>query len=221
MRRVLLTLALVTMATWVVHASRTAWAYPEAAVATGAACASCHTVAAGGPDLTEAGKKYMADASTKVPTDVAGAEYAGTKKCSMCHRPYFTSWSETPHAKALANLQAASAEANAAFAKKIGVTLEGKAAESEACLKCHVTGLGLPGGWQAGAETADQFAGVTCEACHGPGSAHIKAAKADKAATMSEMTEKMCRQCHTKEISPDFDFEKSKATGMHTVAKTE
>lgn len=221
MRRALLTLALVAMAGWVLHASRSAWAYPQAAVSTGAACASCHTVAAGGPDLTDTGKKYLADASTKVPTDVAGAEYSGTKKCSMCHRPYFTSWSETAHAKALANLEAASDEATAAFAEKAGIKLEGKATESADCLKCHVTGLGLAGGWKAGAEGADLLAGVTCEACHGPGSVHIKAAKADKAATMSAVSEKMCRQCHTEKTSPEFDFEKYKAKGVHTVEKSE
>lgn len=219
MRRTLMTLALVGVAAWAVYASQSAWAFPKASIATKAACGTCHIVAAGGPELTEIGTKYKADANTTVPAAAAGAEYAGSKKCSMCHRPYATAWAETPHAKALANLQSADEKAVAAMAEKLGVKLEGKAAESDACVTCHVTGLGLPGGYNAEAETAPLMAGVTCEACHGPGSLHIKAAKADKKSTMSAVSEKMCLQCHTKEMSPEWDFEKYKEKGVHTIAK--
>lgn len=221
MRRTLMTLALVGVAALLVHAGQNAWAFPDAAVATKAACASCHTGVAGGAGLTEDGTKWMADQSTKVPAGTVN-EYAGSKKCGMCHRPFATAWAETPHAKALAVLQEADEKTVAAMAEKLGVKVEGKASESPACVGCHVTGLGLPGGYTAGAENADQLANVTCEGCHGPGSAHIKAAKADKKAAINgAVSEKMCRHCHTKTMSPDFDFEKYKAMGVHKVAKAE
>jgi len=214
-------LALMGVAALLVYASQNAWAYPKAAVATKAACASCHTGVAGGAGLTEAGTKWMADESTKVP-EAAVNEYAGSKKCAMCHRAYATAWAETPHAKAFANLAAADEKAVAAMAEKLGVKVEGKASENAACVGCHVTGMGLPGGYTAGSETADLLANVTCEACHGPGSAHIKAAKADKKAAINgAVSEKMCMQCHTKEMSPEFDFAKYKAKGVHVVAKSE
>jgi mono/diheme cytochrome c family protein len=215
-----MTLALVGVAAWMVYASQSAWAFPKASVATKAACASCHTVAAGGPDLTETGTKYKADASAKAAASAAGADYVGSKKCAMCHRAQATAWAETPHAKALAVLHSADEKAVADMAGRIGVKVEGKMTENDACVTCHVTGLGLPGGYVAGSETADQLANVTCEACHGPGSVHMKAAKADKKATIyGAVSEKMCMQCHTKEMSPEWDFAKYKAKGVHTVAK--
>jgi hypothetical protein len=54
--------------------------------------------------------------------------------------------------------------------------------------------------------------------CHGPGSKHVAAAKADKKAAINGATsEAMCRSCHTKEMSPNFDFAKYKAKGVHVV----
>ena len=47
------------------------------------------------------------------------------------------------------------------------------------CLKCHVTGYGAAGGYAAGTspEVLRELLGTTCEACHGPGSEHVKIAK--------------------------------------------
>ncbi len=46
-----------------------------------------------------------------------------------------------------------------------------------ACFKCHTTGGTTEGTWLAGVEGLGNFSegGVGCEACHGPGSAHIVA----------------------------------------------
>ncbi len=217
-----MTMALVGVVGWTVSASQNAWAYPNIAVATKASCATCHTSPAGGAALTDVGTKYQADDSIKVPTDVAGADYIGAKKCGLCHRAYATAWAETPHAKAWATLESADEKTVAAMATKLGVKVEGKASESPACIGCHVTGNDLPGGYKAGAEGADAMVNVACEACHGPGSMHMKAAKADKKAMINAaVSEKMCMQCHTKVMSPDFDFAKYVEKGVHKIAKTE
>jgi nitrate/TMAO reductase-like tetraheme cytochrome c subunit len=217
-----MTLALVGVASCFFQAGQDAWAFPKMAVATKAACVNCHTNPAGGAALTDVGTKYEADASAKAAMDAAGADYVGSKKCGLCHRAYATAWAETPHAKAFALLQSADDKKVAEMAEKLGVKVEGKAAESPACVGCHVTGMGLPGGYTAGAENAELLTNVTCEACHGPGSLHVKAAKADKKAMINgAVSEKMCMQCHTKEMSPDFDFAKYVEKGVHKVAKTE
>lgn len=220
MRRALMTIALVGVVGWTVSASQNAWAFPKVAETTKASCATCHTSPAGGAALTEVGTKYKADPSIKVPTDVAGADYIGEKKCGMCHRPYAKAWEETPHAKAFALLETADAKTVAMMAEKLGVKVEGKASESKDCVPCHVVGYDLPGGYKAGAENAAQMTNVACEACHGPGSMHMKAAKADKKKMINgQVGEQMCRQCHTKEMSPDFDFAKYVAKGVHHVEK--
>jgi hypothetical protein len=84
------------------------------------------------------------------------ASYVGAKECASCHFDQFLKWKATKHAKeAFTKLPAAyRADAN--------------------CLKCHATGHGLPGGF-TGVETPG-VAGVSCEACHGPGSMHAKTA---------------------------------------------
>jgi hypothetical protein len=82
--------------------------------------------------------------------------YVGAKECASCHFDTFLQWKTTKHAKeAFTKLPAAyRTDAN--------------------CLKCHATGYGSQGGF-TGAETPG-LAGVTCEACHGPGSRHSQTA---------------------------------------------
>jgi hypothetical protein len=83
-------------------------------------------------------------------------EYTGAKRCSSCHFKEYMSWKKTGHAKAFTEMPA-------------------KYAANADCLKCHITAYGVPGGYK-GPSTPDLL-NVTCEACHGPGSAHEAAAK--------------------------------------------
>jgi hypothetical protein len=85
----------------------------------------------------------------------ADATYVPGSKCKTCHIKVYKAQSETPHAKSLENLIDAGEETNAE------------------CLPCHSTGHGQPGGFVDAASTKD-LAGTTCQACHGPGSAHIE-----------------------------------------------
>lgn len=194
-----------------------AWTYPEMARKTKAPCSSCHADAWGGAALTAAGKAYKAEG--KAPA--AGAqspEYVGSAKCKMCHMKEYKAWAETPHAKALANLEKADAKVVAEMATKLKVEVKGSAAKTDGCVTCHVTGYQLAGGYPAAdAAKSAPVAGVTCESCHGPGAAHVKAAKAEKKTTIvAAPGEGSCKGCHTPALSPKFDFAKLKGT-VHPV----
>jgi hypothetical protein len=180
-------------------------------------CATCHANVAGGAALTEAGKAFKAD-NTKTPaTNVEGATFVSNNKCKTCHLTEYKSWQTTPHAKALEVLKSADSATVAVMAGKLGVKVEGPAAESKECLSCHVAGSGLAGGYPASdsLRTAG-LSGVTCEACHGPGSKHVAAAKeAKKTVINAKVGENYCRSCHTPEMSPNFAFAAYSAKGLH------
>lgn len=206
------------LAAVVVAVATHAWAFPGDARKTKAACAACHTNVSGGAELTAAGGVFKAEAKAPEAT-VAGADYVGTNKCKMCHIAEFKSWQESPHAKTLERLMSAPDSVSAAMAALLKVELAGAASEADACLSCHVTGFHLTGGYPAAdsAKTA-AVANVGCEGCHGPGSKHVSAVKADKKGSINgAVTEKMCTHCHTSTMSPKFNFEEYKKLGVHAV----
>lgn len=135
------------------------------------------------------------------------AHYVGADKCAkMCHKStakgeQLPIWQKSKHAQAFATLATPAALESA---KKAGVT--GDPQKADACLKCHVTGF------EAAATLKDSTYstkdGVSCEACHGAGSAYAKLSvmkdkKASAAAGMIEPTEAVCVKCHNKE-SPNY-----------------
>ncbi len=134
--------------------------------------------------------------------------YIGVKKCKMCHNKaktgkQYTVWSKAAHAKAYEIL--ASDEAKA-IAKKKEIVDPQKAAE---CLSCHVTAYGKSDAVR-GKLTLEE--GVSCEACHGPGSAYksmkiMKAIHAGKekadAHGLITPTKEVCVTCHNSK-SPTF-----------------
>lgn len=140
---------------------------------------------------------------------VSNAEnkFVGAKACAMCHKSgkggtSFVVWEKSRHAQAYQTLLGDEAKK---IAKKKGL----KVAPNEApeCLKCHVTGGGSAKNVEASFKKEE---GVTCEACHGAGSAfkmvHSKGDLAkSKAAGLNpgEKTEKFCTTCHNAE-SPTF-----------------
>ncbi len=137
-------------------------------------------------------------------------DYVGVKKCKMCHKPQYSAWLETGHAKT-----------------DLLTDAEKKKTE---CISCHVTGTT--------AKDTLLLEGVQCEACHGPGSDYkspkIKSKKkwkadrdaARKAAIEAGLiypTEGDCKRCHKKEGNPNFkafDFAKMKPL-VHKVAVEE
>lgn len=192
-------------------------AFPRFSETTQKSCATCHTGPAGGAALTDAGKAYQADASKVPAANVEGAAYVSAAKCRMCHATEHKSWQATAHARALETLHGAPAGRVTELAGKLGVKLAGPADQAKECLSCHVTGQGQPGGYPGADSTKTAaLAGVTCESCHGPGGKHVAAAKeAKKAAINGQVGEKYCRQCHTPEMSPKFEFAAYQAKGVH------
>ena len=197
------------------------WGFPEAARETKAACGACHASIAGGAELSDAGKAYKADKTVPAAAAAKSADYVGNNKCKMCHAKQHKAWSTTPHAKAFANLQAVAPAKAAEVAGMLKVELTGSAAKTDACVKCHVTGFHLAGGYPAAdsAKTA-AVAAVSCESCHGPGSVHVAAPLAEKKKTITRaITANLCTQCHTPQLSPKFNFEEY-AKRIHPVPKT-
>lgn len=102
----------------------------------------------------------------------AANQYIGSKKCQNCHDAEASGnqwgvWLEAGHSHAI---EALSSDEAKAVAAKLGIA---DAAKSEQCLRCHVTGFGLPEKqFKKSFKAAD---GVGCESCHGPGNDHARA----------------------------------------------
>ncbi len=194
-------------------------AYPAFALKATAACAVCHVNPAGGAVLTDPGKAYKADGKAPAAAAVKGADYVGAKMCSMCHPKEYKSWQETKHAKAFAGLSGAPESTIKKMAAMLKIEVKGSPATVEGCVRCHVTGYKLTGGYPRADNLKNAAVeNVTCEACHGPGSKHKAAALADKKKMINRMVSAaLCTQCHTAEITPGFKFEEYKARGVHKV----
>jgi len=152
-------------------------------------------------------------------------KYVGVKKCKMCHKSkksgnQFGLWSERKHSKAYATLATAQSKE---VAKKAGVA--GDPQKAKECLVCHVTGYGEPA-----EATLTLEEGVSCEACHGPGSEYksmkvmkdIYAGKVKGADYgLLEQTNELCVKCHNPK-SPtykEFKFEEALKVIAHPVPK--
>jgi hypothetical protein len=133
------------------------------------------------------------------PIPPPAGHYVGMTKCAACHFKYYENWKASPHGKAFEILPT-------------------KYRNDSECLKCHVTGHDAP---TATGSAASQT-GVTCEACHGPGSEHANLALSyvgqesllnedclkTLRATIRKTSLDQCIQCHTTmahKPHPEFD----------------
>jgi hypothetical protein len=131
-------------------------------------------------------------------------EYTGVNKCKVCHIKIFKSWQETPHARAIDTLKpGVAAEAK----KKAKLDPAKDYTNDPVCLQCHTTG------------NNPAFAGIQCEACHGPGVKYSAASIMNKskwsespdaqrklaveAGLITKPGQKTCVACHN-EKSPTF-----------------
>lgn len=224
MRRTWAVLGTLLVGGWALIASHPASAFPAFARQTKAACEACHTKASGGAELTAAGKAFQADHSKTPATEAKATDYVSSNKCKTCHSKQYKAWQTTEHAHAMKSLADAGEKEIADRAAALKVELKGHANESDDCIQCHTTGFHLPGGYPAADSLKNAaLANVTCESCHGPGAKHVSAPMADKKKFINGTpTESMCRQCHTPEMSPKFNFDEYKKKGVHQVeaAKT-
>ncbi len=154
--------------------------------------------------LTLAVMAVAALALAATPAFAQQGEYAGTASCKMCHNKpaegaQWNQWHGTQHAKAFETLKTDAAKQ---VAEKEGI--KENPWEAASCLKCHVTGYDEAK--KAAPAKIKMEEGVGCETCHGPGGAHVDAAKKamlkknepfDAAATINtEPTAEVCTTCH-------------------------
>jgi len=145
-------------------------------------------------------------------------KYVGASACKLCHKAelqgrQYVIWQGSAHARSSVNL---STEAAAAIAKDAGVA---DPAGSPHCLGCHA-----PLAAKAPELKAE---GVTCEVCHGPGSAYRKLnimqdrAKAAQNGLVvcadASAIQASCLACHESAHGKVFDFEKSWDAIKHPV----
>jgi hypothetical protein len=131
--------------------------------------------------------------------------FVGVKKCKTCHKSakkgaQYKQWKESKHAKAYETLGNAQSKE---IAKGKGIDNPQKA---DACLKCHVTAHGVDAALVDSTLKLEE--GVSCEACHGPGSSYKKkktmqSREKSIAAGMIIPDEKLCLKCHNPE-SPTY-----------------
>jgi hypothetical protein len=127
-------------------------------------------------------------------------QYVGAAKCKICHNKPATGqqykiWSESLHANAMKSL---SNEKSLAYAKEHNIA---DPAKEPTCLKCHSTAGSVKESLQAGITVAE---GVSCESCHGPGSAYkTNTIMKDQALSLKNglilPTKEVCEKCHNKE----------------------
>ncbi|MGB2804902.1 MAG: cytochrome c family protein [Candidatus Zixiibacteriota bacterium] len=144
----------------------------------------------------------QADTTVEETPKVVVHSFIGTKTCGMCHNSerkgrIYEAWDSTKHATAYATL---ANEQSRAIAEEMGIE---DAQQDSTCLKCHVTGYGLP--------ATDKYSveeGVTCEACHGPGE-HYDDIRVMTKPDLYEQNgmivpdEELCVTCHNEE-SPTY-----------------
>lgn len=104
----------------------------------------------------------------------------GDVVCAACHTQESRSWALTHHSVAYRTLYQRDRQ------------------EDTACVGCHVTGLGQPGGFELG-DHSSPLADVTCEACHSPSGPHDGERVDARAA---------CVGCHDDKHSVAFTVEK-------------
>jgi hypothetical protein len=107
----------------------------------------------------------------------------GAISCKKCHEVNYGNWLKTKHARASQTIAASPKYSQ------------------EECLMCHSTGYGKIGDYATVSEIPPYLQGVQCEACHGEGRGHPEKGSIERKVTLG-----ICRNCHTKDQSPAFNY---------------
>ncbi len=143
------------------------------------------------PDLAALYQDYLDELATKIDEiidnipeeDPPGGSYVGAAVCATCHAAQTTRWATTDHAQAFDTLVVTNHD------------------YAPSCFPCHSTGFGYLGGFKL-PELTPTMGDVQCESCHGAGADHV----ALPAAGWSAEPTAACANCHTPEMSPDFNM---------------
>ena len=145
-------------------------------------------------------------------------KYIGADKCKMCHNKpangdQYGKWLKDPHSQAIKTL---SGPKSLDYAKKNGIADPTKEAK---CLKCHSTYDRIDPKLRGGILATES---VSCETCHGPGSAYKSPAVMKNVAQAKTMglivpDKALCLQCHNKDnpFFKEFNFEVYSAKIAH------
>jgi len=152
-------------------------------------------------------------------------KYIGVEKCAkLCHRgetkgSQLEIWENSKHSKSFVTLATP-------YAKTILKSLgdEGEPQKSEKCLQCHTTGFGLDKSNFDNTFKIEE--GVTCEACHGPGSVYRSLSiMKDREKFLANggiiPTEKECLKCHNNmaHVVYEFNFDERFKKIAHPIPK--
>jgi hypothetical protein len=121
---------------------------------------------------------------------VSDPAWSGPEACASCHSAAHQTWKQGGHARSMATI------------RERGFDVAWN------CLSCHATAPGRRGGHLA---PGDAQAAVTCEACHGPGAAHVAA----EGRVPLESAKESCVRCHTAEMTPAFKYEEAWPAVVH------
>ena len=121
---------------------------------------------------------------TREPVTINGKPLAASVACSQCHLSQYIKWANSGHGHPSEKTVSRWYEVDAS------------------CFNCHATGARM--GDSADSITSIGLPDVQCEACHGPGAAHV--AKPAKGYGRIADMKTTCLSCHTAETSPSFDL---------------
>lgn len=154
-----------------------------------------------------------------LPERTAGTpRYLGVHRCGQCHSGpavgyQMSRWRASPHANAYAILGTPAAQK---IATAMGVT--GNPQSARACLRCHTTAYHAPAGRVATAGNAVDE-GVSCEACHGAGSAYVPtpAGGGNRCVGpgLQPVVRQVCLDCHADAHGKPFNYEQAIRTIAH------
>ncbi|MHB8809897.1 MAG: UshA-like (seleno)protein [Desulfobulbaceae bacterium] len=140
-------------------------------------------------EINRSGQKKNGEAATGKTHQDRGM--TGWRACQACHPEQVAFWQKSGHAGAWQTLIKEKQQAN------------------QDCVLCHVTlptyDLQTVHQENLLASLTEDFQGVGCEACHGPGGRHVASPGQVRPLTP---TEKTCLTCHTPEHDNDFSYEK-------------
>lgn len=153
--------------------------------------------------LVEASKDRIAVADAaagpSAPATLGDSTWRGSASCLSCHPTQHAQWSSTPHASAWTRLVQVNRQSD------------------QACFSCHVTGAFADGAPATASAVPAELHAVGCEACHGPGAAHIADPAAGAIVRDPEVS--VCQQCHDGKMDEGrFDFETYHPRVVHSPA---